>query len=51
MLRKLCAVVVSLAFIVAISGCEENEYKVTDKKETQQESNPTDTSPGTMIVE
>jgi hypothetical protein len=51
MLRKLCTLVLSLAFVVAVTGCAEDEYKVTDKKEVQKESNPTDVSPGTMIVE
>ncbi len=51
MLRKLCTLVLSLAFVVAIAGCNEPEYKVTEKKETQTESTPTDTGPGTMIVE
>ncbi len=56
MLRKLCTLVLSLAFVVAITGCEEKEvkvveYKNTQKTEVQTESTPTDVSPGTMIVD
>ncbi len=51
MLRKLCTMVFAMAFAVAVVGCEENEHKVTEKKETTHESQPTDSSPGTMIVE
>ncbi|MBK8270934.1 MAG: hypothetical protein IPK83_22545 [Planctomycetes bacterium] len=51
MLRKLCTVVFSLAFAFAIVGCEENEHKVTEKKETTHETQPTDSSPGGMVVE
>jgi len=51
MLRKLCTLALTLAFALCVSGCAENEYKVTDKQETQTESTPTDTSPGHMVVE
>ena len=51
MLRKLCTLVLSLAFVVAVTGCAEDDIKITDKKEVQTETNPTDVSPGTMIVE
>ena len=51
MIRKLLTMVFALAFAVCICGCAENEYKVTDKKETVTESEATDVSPGEMVVE
>ena len=51
MIRKLCRVMLALAFVFCLAGCAENEYKVTDKKETQTESTATDVSPGEPIVE
>ncbi len=51
MLRKLSTLILSLAFVVAVVGCKENEHKVTEKKETTHETQPQDSSPGEMIVE
>ena len=51
MLRKLCTLTLALAFAFCVVGCAENEYKVTDKEESQTESTPTDVSPGEMVVE
>ncbi|HVP12620.1 MAG TPA: hypothetical protein VMV94_15700 [Phycisphaerae bacterium] len=51
MYRRLLCILTALLFAVAVSACAENEYKVTDKKEIQTESPPTDVSPGEMIVE
>ncbi|MBN2559673.1 MAG: hypothetical protein JXQ75_01915 [Phycisphaerae bacterium] len=51
MIRKLCTLVLGLAFVLCVCGCAENEYKTTEKKETTTESTPTDVSPGEMIVE
>ncbi len=51
MIRRLFCVLIALVFAVAISACAENEYKVTEKKEIQTESTPTDVSPGEMVVE
>lgn len=51
MFRKLSTVVFVMAFAFVAIGCEENEHKVTEKKETTHETQPTDSSPGTMIVE
>lgn len=51
MLRRLCTLTLALAFTFCVVGCAENEYKVTDKEESQTESTPTDVSPGGMIVE
>jgi len=51
MLRKLCTLSFVLAFIFCVTGCAENEHRVTDKEESHTESTPTDASPGGMIVE
>jgi hypothetical protein len=51
MYRRLLCVLTALLFTIAVSGCAENEYKTTDKKEIQTESSPTDVPPGEMIVE
>ena len=52
MIRKLCslALVVTFAFCIC-GGCAEPEYKTTQKTETTTESEPTDVSPGEMVVE
>ena len=51
MFRKLLSIMLVATFAVAFTGCAEDEHKVTQKKETQHESTPTDKSPGTMVVE
>jgi len=51
MIRKVLSIVLVLGFSVAISGCAEDEIKTTRKSESRTESEPTDTSPGEMIVE
>lgn len=50
MIRKLCSLVVAVAFVVAVCGCA-NEYKTTQEKQVQTESGPHDVSPGEPIVE
>lgn len=51
MIRKLCSIAFVLAFVLCVCGCAEDEHKITEKKEVQTESTPTDVSPGEMIVE
>lgn len=51
MIRKLCTLMLVVAFAAAITGCQENEHKVTTKSEKTTESAPQDTSPGEMVVE
>ncbi len=51
MIRKLCTLMLVIAFAAAISGCQENEHEVTHKKESTTETTPRDSSPGGMIVE
>ncbi len=51
MLRKLAVVMLTLVFAVCLTACAENEYKTTQKTESQTESEPQDVSPGEMIVE
>ncbi|HWL94494.1 MAG TPA: hypothetical protein VNT79_13295 [Phycisphaerae bacterium] len=54
MLRKLFTTAFALAFVSAsavTTGCKEDEHKVTEKKETTYESEPTDTDQGEMVVE
>lgn len=51
MVRKLCTMLFAVAFAFSVAGCEENEHKVTEKKETTHESQPQDSSPGEMVVE
>ncbi len=51
MIRKLISAAFCLAFLVAVSGCAENEYKTTQETQSQTESTPTDSSPGEMVVE
>ncbi|MFQ5425115.1 MAG: hypothetical protein ACE5F9_14205 [Phycisphaerae bacterium] len=51
MLRILCRVLLTVAFVIAVSGCAENEATITQKRESKTESTPTDASPGTMVVE
>lgn len=51
MLKKLLGAVLVMTLAVVFTGCAEDEHKITTKKETQTESTPTDTSPGTMTVE
>jgi len=50
-MRKLCSLALVLFLAAFFCGCAENEYKVTEQKETQHESQPTDVKPGEMIVE
>jgi uncharacterized lipoprotein YehR (DUF1307 family) len=51
MIRKLCSLVFALAFVVAVCGCAENEYRTKQEKQVQTESQPQDVSPGEPIVE
>ena len=48
---KFIGIVMIAAIAFFFTGCAENEHKVTTKKESQTESTPHDTSPGTMVVE
>ena len=45
------AMVLAVAFAFGVCGCAEPEYKTTEKTETTTESEPTDVSPGEMVVD
>jgi Flp pilus assembly protein TadD len=51
MLKKLLGTMLVVTLAVVFTGCAEDEHKMTQKRETQTESTPQDTSPGTMTVE
>lgn len=51
MFKKLVGGVLVVAAAVVFTGCAEDEHKITQKKETQTESTPTDVKPGEMTVE
>jgi hypothetical protein len=49
--RKLLSLVLVVGVAAVCSGCAENEHKITQKQESQTESEPTDSSPGTPVLE
>ncbi len=51
MFRTLLTLTFAVCLVAIVAGCEENEVKITEKKQTQTESTPTDVKPGEMIVE
>ena len=51
MFKKMVGALLVVAAAVVFTGCAEDEHKITQKRETQTETTPQDTSPGTMVVE
>lgn len=51
MLRKLLTIVAACCFFAGVTGCAENEHKMTDKRESRTESSPEPVSPGEEVVE
>jgi len=51
MIRKMLTLALAVGFAACFTGCAENEHKMTTKEESKTESEPQDTSPGTMVVE